>query len=136
MFVSLSPTSLVMNQIPPTSQLQHIPQLDDPPSLTSAPYISNSVIQPSRPLLLGGRIPPISPKLHKKIIEGHYIDMVELFPEHLEVLNAAEEDHSKSSRPKLKDISSSGAPIRKLTDVPITDILAIVISDIDTDTDN
>ena len=100
------PTSLVMNQIPPTSQLQHIPQLDDPPALTNAPYISNSVILPSRPLLLGGRIPPIPPKLHKKIIEGHYIDMAELFPEHLETLNAAEEDHSKSSRPKLKDTSS------------------------------
>ena len=30
----------------------------------------------------------------------------------------------------------SGAPIRKLTDVPITDILAVVIPDIDTDADN
>ena len=30
----------------------------------------------------------------------------------------------------------SGAPIRKLTDVPITDILGVVIPDIDTDTDN
>ena len=29
----------------------------------------------------------------------------------------------------------SGAPIRKLTDVPIIDILAVVISDADTDTD-
>ena len=100
------PTFIVMNQIPPTSQLQHIPHLDNPPALTNAPHTSNSVIQPSHPLLLGGRIPPIPPKLHKKIIEGHYIDMAELFPEHLEALNAAEEDHSKSSRPKLKDISS------------------------------
>ena len=33
-------------------------------------------------------------------------------------------------------IVTSGAPIRKLTDVPITDILAVVIPDIDTDTDN
>ena len=33
-------------------------------------------------------------------------------------------------------VPSSGAPIRKLTDVPITNILAVVIPDIDTDTDN
>ena len=32
--------------------------------------------------------------------------MVKLFPEYLEALNAAEEDHSKSSRLKLKDISN------------------------------
>ena len=31
---------------------------------------------------------------------------------------------------------TSGAPIRKLTDVPITDILTVIIPDIDTDTDN
>ena len=30
---------------------------------------------------------------------------------------------------------SSDAPIRKLTDVPITDILAVVIPDIDADAD-
>ena len=57
-------------------------------------------------MLLGGWILPIPLKLHKKITEGHYVDMAELCPEHLEALNAAEEDHSKSSRPKLKDISS------------------------------
>ena len=91
-----------MNQIPPTSQLQHIPQLDDTPALTNAPNSSNSVIQPCCLLLLGGRIPPIPPKFHNKIIEGHYVDMAELYPEHLEALNAAEEDHSKSLRPKLQ----------------------------------
>ena len=95
-----------MNQIPPTSQLKHIPQLDDPSALTNAPHTSNSVIQPCRPLLLGGQIPPIPPKLYKKIIEGHYVNIAELCPEHLEALKVAEEDHSKSSRPKLKDISS------------------------------
>ena len=100
------PTSIVMNQIPPTSQLQHIPQLDDTPALTNAPNSSNSVIQLCCLLLLGGRIQPIPPKFHNKIIEGHYVDMAELYPEHLEALNAAEEDHSKSLRLKLKDISS------------------------------
>ena len=95
-----------MNQIPLTSQLQHIPQLDDPLALTNAPHTPNSATQPCCPVLLGGRIPPIPPKLHKKITEGHYVDMAELCSEHLEALNAAEEDHSKSSRPKLKNISS------------------------------
>ena len=40
------------------------------------------------------------------------------------------------SKPDLAGLLSSGVPIRKLTDVPITDILAVVIPDIDTDTDN
>ena len=99
-----------MNQIPPTTQLQHIPQLDDPPALTNALLTPISAIQSCCPVLLRGWIPPIPPKLHKKITEGHYVDMAELYPEHLEVLNAAKEDHSKSLRPKLKGISSIYRP--------------------------
>ena len=100
------PTSIVMNQIPPTSQLQQIPQFDDPPALTSAPHTPIIATQPCCSVLLRWQIPPIPPKLHKKITEGHYVDMAELSPEYLEALNAAKEDHSKSSRPKLKDIFS------------------------------
>ena len=57
-------------------------------------------------MLLGGRIPPISPKLAKKIIDGHYVDMAELCPDHLEALNTADEDHSKSLQSKPKEISN------------------------------
>ena len=71
----------------------------------NAPHTPNSATQ----LVLFGRwitlTPP--PKLCKKITEAHYIDMAEPCSEHLEVLNAAEEDHSKSSRSKPKDISSN-----------------------------
>ena len=82
LYLSLFPTlpiSVVLNQIPPTSQLLHISQLDDPPTLMNAPHIPNSATQPCRPVLLGGRIPPIPPKL-RKITEGHYVDMAEFFP--------------------------------------------------------
>lgn len=72
----------------------------------NALHTSNSAAQPCCLVLFGGWITPIPPKLHKKITEGHYVDMVELCPEHLEALNAAKEDHSKSSRSKLKYISS------------------------------
>ena len=43
------PTSVVLNQIPPKSQLQHILQLDDPPALMNAPHTSNSATQPCLP---------------------------------------------------------------------------------------
>ena len=100
------PTSIVLNQIQPTSQLQHISQLGDPPALTNAPHTLNSVTCPCRTVLFRGRIPPIQPKLHNNVTKGHYVDMAELCPKHLEALNEAEDDHIKSSRSKLKDISS------------------------------
>ena len=98
------PTSIVLNQIPPTSQLLHISWLDNRTVPTNAPHTPNSATQP---VFFGGwitLIPP--PKLCKKITEAHYIDMAKLCPEHLEALNVAEEDHSKSSSSKPKDISS------------------------------
>ena len=94
-----------MNQILPTSQLQYIPQLDNTPALRNAPHTPNSATQPCCPVLLGGQISPIPPKLHKKITEEHNVDMAELCLEHLEALNAAKEDHSKPT-PIPKDISS------------------------------
>lgn len=57
-------------------------------------------------MLLGGRIPPIPTKLVRRITEGHYVDMAELHPDHLEELNAAEEDHSKPARARQKELSS------------------------------
>ena len=96
----------MLNQIPSTIQLLHISWLDDPHVLMNALHTSNSAAQPCRLVLFGGWIPPIPPKLHKKITEGHYVDMVELCPEHLKTLNVAKEKYSKSSRSKLKYISS------------------------------
>ena len=99
--------SIALNQIPPTRQLQHIAQLNEPPDPLNTPHTPLCcVTQPCRPVLLGGRIPPIPPKLAKKIVKGHYVDMAELRPEYLEELNAIEEDHPKSSRPKPKEFTN------------------------------
>ena len=96
-----------MNQIPPVGQLQHIAQLDEPPANTSTSHtFQPHVAHTSSPVLLGGRIPPIPAKLARRIAEGHYIDMVELRPEYLEELNSADEDHSKTTRPRQKELSS------------------------------
>ena len=94
-YITLSPTfatSTALNQIPSTRQLQHIIQLDNLPALTNAPHISNSATQPCYQVLLGAEILSIPPKLAKKITEGHYVDMAEFCPEHLEALNAVN-DH-------------------------------------------
>ena len=100
------PTSIALNQVPPARQLQHIIQFDEPLIPTNVLHNSISVTQPCCPVLLGRQIPPISPKLAKKTIEGQYVDMAELCPEHLEALVAADEDHSKSSQSKPKEISN------------------------------
>ena len=100
------PTSIALNQVPPARQLQHIIQFDEPLIPTNALHNPISVTQSCCPVLLGRQIPPISPKLAKKTIEGQYIDMEELCPEHLEALIAANEDHSKSSQSEPKEMSN------------------------------
>ena len=100
------PTSIALNQVPPARQLQHIIQFSEPLVPTNALHNPNSVTQICCPVLLGRQIPPISPKLVKKTIEGQYVDMAQLRPEHLEALNAADEDHSKFSQSGPKEISN------------------------------
>ena len=100
------PTSIALNQAPPARQLQHIIQFDEPLIPTNALHNPISVTQPCCPVLLGRQISAISPNLAKKAIEGQYVDMAELCPEHLEALIAADEDHSKSSQSKPKEMSN------------------------------
>ena len=91
---------IVLNQIPPTRQLQRISQIDDPPfqANNNSQALQPHTAQSQGPVLLGGRIPPIPAELAKRITKGHYVDMAELHPEHLEELNTTDEDHPKSSR--------------------------------------
>ena len=102
----LTPFPTALNQIPPVRQLHHIAQLDDPPAFAGIPpTLQPPVVPTSSPVLLGGRIPPIPAKLSIKITEGHFVDMAELRPEHLEELNSVDEDHSKT-KPRQKEMSN------------------------------
>lgn len=72
---------LVIDEIPHSSHLVHIPNLDMgrhnnttiPPSVEEEPFS----------IYLGGGLPPVPGKLAKRIEEGQFIEMTELLPERL-----------------------------------------------------
>ena len=72
---------LVIDEIPHSSHLVHIPNLDMgrhnnttiPPSVEEEPFS----------IYLGGGLPPVPGKLAKRIEEGQFIEMTELLPEPL-----------------------------------------------------
>ena len=98
-----TPSCLALNEIPPTGQIQHIAQLDDPPlQIHTLPRTT----QTSGAVLLGGRIPPVPAKLAKKIMESHYVNLAELCPEYLEEINANEEESPRASKPKQRECSN------------------------------
>ena len=62
---------LVIDEIPDSSHLGHLPEMDPKSHTHSIPPIA---VEPNL-VRLGGRLPPVSGKLAKKIEEGHYIEM-------------------------------------------------------------
>ena len=72
---------LVIDKIPHSSHLVHIPNLDM--GRQNNTTIPTSVEEEPFSIYLGGGLPPVPGKLAKRIEEGQFIEMTELLPERL-----------------------------------------------------
>ena len=89
------------NEIPSTSELQHITQLgDDPPP----PQILRIREKTQAPVYIGGGLPPIPARLVKRIEDGQFVEMAELLPDHLSSSPYTDEDQANSSKVKYKEV--------------------------------
>ena len=58
---------------------------------------SKAVVEKAQPLVyITSGLPPIPSKLVKRVRDGHFVDMAELMPKRLHILDAREDDHAKT----------------------------------------
>ena len=97
---------VALDTIPSAIQLSHVQQDLEPPA-SQTNNIQPSQLQSSEhtPMSLGGGMPPVPPKLVKRIQEGSFIEMAELSPDLLR--NASlPDDTNKSSKAKSHTVGS------------------------------
>lgn len=94
---------LEANDTPVGDQLSHIHEISD--QATTDATTERTSLTAATPMYLGGGLPPIPAKLRRRIEDGHFIQMAELMPDHLELLNSSEDDLPRT-RHKHQDLTN------------------------------